>query len=240
LAALLEATLKAATGSAPEERSTKSRERRPARTLEEIFVDEPTFDAGSAVDEREERNARKEARAEKSRRAEKTERFEESEKPAKREESAKNEKTEKSERRPRRDEPVDEPKQAKRKSAEPAWDDLDDGDDYDPIAFWERLAADDDDEEDETPVARSSAERPKKRRETADDFEDWSDEVAAKKKSGRTRERTEDEPTFETAPSSRFERLARSRLPTSPTAKRRALTPRRISSRPRRTFRRKK
>lgn len=205
LAALLEATLKAATGSAPEERSAPSRERRPARTLEEIFVDEPTFNAESAPDEREERKAKKEARAEKSRRPEKAERFEEPEKAAKREELVKSEKTEKSERRSLRDEPVEEPKPTKRKSAAPAWDDLDDdGDDYDPIAFWERLAADADDEEDETPVARPSAERPKKRRETPDDFEDWSDEVAAKKKSGRTRERTEDEPAFEAAPTSRL------------------------------------
>lgn len=205
LAALLEATLKAATGSAPEERSTPSRERRPARTLEEIFVDEPTFNAESAPDEREERKAKKEARAEKSRRPEKAERFEEPEKAAKREELVKSEKTEKSERRSRRDEPVEEPKPTKRKSAAPAWDDLDDdGDDYDPIAFWERLAADADDEEDETPVARPSAERPKKRRETPDDFEDWSDEVAAKKKSGRTRERTEDQPAFEAASTSRL------------------------------------
>lgn len=198
LAALLEATLKAATGSAPEERSTKARERRPARTLEEIFVDEPTFDAEKADGEREERKARKDARAEKSRRTEKAER---SEKPEKSEKAEKRE-----ERRSRRDdEAVEAPKPTKRKSAASDWNDFDDSDDdYDPIAFWERLAADEDDEEDEAPVARPSAERSPKRRETPDDFEDWSDEVAAKKKSGRTRERTEDEPAFEAAPTSRL------------------------------------
>lgn len=203
LAALLEATLKAATGSAPEERSTPSRERRPARTLEEIFGDETTFDVENDAVEREAIKARKEARAEKSRRPEKLERSEKSEKVEKTEKTEKSEKRE--ERRSRRDEPVDEPKPTKRKSATPDWNDFNDsdGDDYDPIAFWERLAADDDDEE-ETPVARSSFERSQKRRETPDDFEDWSDEVAAKKKSGRTRERTEDEPAFEATPTSRL------------------------------------
>ncbi len=200
LAALLEATLKAATGSASEERSASSRERRPARTLEEIFVDEPTFNAEKVDDEREERKARKEARAEKSRRTEKSERLE---KPEKSEKAEKRE-----ERRSRREDEVrEEPKPAKRKSATPDWNDFDDSDDdYDPIAFWERLAADEDDEEDEAPVARPSAERPKKRRETPDDFEDWSDEVAAKKKSARIRERAEDEPAFEAAPTSRLSR----------------------------------
>ncbi len=193
LAALLEATLKAATGAAPEERAAASRERRPARTLEEIFVDEPTFEAETAADERDEKPAKK------SRRPEKTERMEKvecSEKPEKRE------KSEKLEKRARRDEAVDEPKPTKRKSAAPDWNDFDDSDDdYDPIAFWERLAAD---EDDETPVARPSSERPKKRRETPDDFEDWSDEVAAKKKSARIRERTENESVFETASTSRL------------------------------------
>ncbi len=206
LAALLEATLKAATGAAPEERSTKARDRRPARTLEEIFVDEPTFSAEKADDEREERKTRKEARAEKSRRTEKAERSEKAERLEKTEKTEKAEKRE--ERRARREDEVrEEPKPTKRKSAAPDWNDFDDSDDdYDPIAFWERLAADEDDEEDETPapVARPSAERAPKRRETPDDFEDWSDEVAAKKKSGRTRERTEDEPTFEAAPTSRL------------------------------------
>ncbi|MBQ9126247.1 MAG: DEAD/DEAH box helicase, partial [Thermoguttaceae bacterium] len=219
LAALLEATIKAATGSASEERSAKARERRPARTLEEIFVDEPTFEAETAADERDAKPTKKPRRAEESERSEKpaklekTEKLEKSEKAEKTAKSARLEKSEKpeksekrEERRSRRDDEVcDEPKPAKRKSAAPAWDDLDDdGDDYDPIAFWERLAADADDEEDETPVARPSAERPKKRRETPDDFEDWSDEVAAKKKSGRTRERTEDEPAFEAASTSRL------------------------------------
>lgn len=214
LAALLEATLKAATGAAPEERSAPSRERRPARTLEEIFVDEPTFDAEPVVaDEREERKPRKEARAEKSRRpekaerAEKVERSEKAEKAEKTERAEKREKSEKSEKRARRDEETfDEPRPAKRKNAASGWDDFDDSadDDYDPIAFWERLAADEDDEEEETPVARPSAERAQKRRETPDDFEDWSDEVAAKKKSARIRERTEDEPAFEAAPTSRL------------------------------------
>lgn len=194
LAALLEATLKAATGSAPEERSASSRERRPARTLEEIFVDEPTFEAETAADERDAKPAKKSRRPEKTERTEKAER---SEKPEKRE------KSEKVEKRVRRDEEATvEPKPAKRKSAAPDWDDFDD--DYDPIAAWERIAAEEDDEEDETPVARPSAERPKKRRETPDDFEDWSDEVAAKKKSARIRERTENEPIFETAPTSRL------------------------------------
>ena len=194
LAALLEATLKAATGSAPEERSASSRERRPARTLEEIFVDEPTFEAETAADERDAKPAKKSRRPEKTERAEKAERSEKTEK---------YEKSEKAEKRVRRDEEATvEPKPAKRKSAAPDWDDFDD--DYDPIAAWERIAAEEDDEEDETPVARPSAERPKKRRETPDDFEDWSDEVAAKKKSARIRERTENEPIFETATPSRL------------------------------------
>lgn len=198
LAALLEATLKAATGAAPEERSTKTRDSRPTRTLEEIFGDETTFDVENAEEKRPAKAANK------PRRAEKAERSEQPEKVEKVEKTEKSEKRE--ERRPRREEEVrEETRPAKRKAAAPAWDELDDdGDDYDPIAFWERLAADDEDEEDETPVARPSAERPKKRRETADDFEDWSDEVAAKKKSGRTRERTEDEPAFEAAPTSRL------------------------------------
>lgn len=201
LAALLEATLKAATGAAPEERSTPSRERRPARTLEEIFVDEPTFEAENAADEQPAKPAKKSRRPEKTERAEKAERSEKTEK---------REKSEKAEKRARRDEEATvEPKPTKRKSAAPDWNDFDDSDDdYDPIAFWERLAADEDDEEDETPVARPSAERPKKRRETPDDFEDWSDEVAAKKKSARIRERTENEPIFETAPTSRLSRGA--------------------------------
>ena len=198
LAALLEATLKAATGAAPEERSTKARDSRPTRTLEEIFGDETTFDVENAEEKRPAKAANK------PRRAEKAERSEQPEKVEKVEKTEKFEKRE--ERRPRREEEVrEETRSAKRKAAALAWDELDDdGDDYDPIAFWERLAADDEDEEDETPVARPSAERPKKRRETADDFEDWSDEVAAKKKSGRTRERTEDEPAFEAAPTSRL------------------------------------
>ena len=192
LAALLEATIKAATGSATEERSAKGRERRPARTLEEIFGDETTFDA--ADDERDAKPAKKPRRAEKAERSEKAEKIEKTERTEKREE-----------RRSRRDEEVgEEPKPTKRKSAAPAWDDFDDGDDYDPIAVWERIAADEDDEEDEAPSPRPSAERSSKRRETPDDFEDWSDEVAAKKKSGRTRERTEDEPAFEAAPTSRL------------------------------------
>ena len=198
LAALLEATLKAATGAAPEERSAKARERRPARTLEEIFVDEPTFDVENADDERDAKPSKKPRRTEKTERSEKLEKTEFLEK---------SEKTEKrEERRSRREDEVrEEAKATKRKSAAPDWNDFDDSDDdYDPIAFWERLAADEDDEEDETPVARPSAERPKKRRETPDDFEDWSDEVAAKKKSARIRERTENEPIFETAPTSRL------------------------------------
>lgn len=204
LAALLEATLKAATGAVPEERSTPSRERRPARTLEEIFVDEPTFNAESAADERDAKPAKKPRRPEKAERSEKPEKTEKAEKFEKAEKAEKRE-----ERRSRRDETVEEPKPAKRKNPAPDWNDFDDSDDdYDPIAFWERLAADEDDEEDETPVpvARPSAERPKKRRETPDDFEDWSDEVAAKKKSARIRERTEDEPAFEAAPTSRLSR----------------------------------
>ena len=201
LAALLEATLKAATGAALEERSTKARDRRPARTLEEIFVDEPTFEAETAADERDAKPAKKSRRPEKT---ERTEKIERSEKPEKRE------KSEKAEKRVRRDEETTvEPKPAKRKSAAPDWDDFDD--DYDPIAAWERIAAEEDDEEDETPVARPSAERPKKRRETPDDFEDWSDEVAAKKKSARIRERTENEPAFEAAPTSRLSGRGRGR-----------------------------
>ena len=201
LAALLEATIKAATGAATEERSEKGRDRRPTRTLEEIFGDETTFDVESAADEQPAKPAKKPRRAEKSERSEQPEKTEKAEKVERAEKTEKRE-----ERRSRRDEEVrEEPRPAKRKSAAPAWDDFDDdGDDYDPIAYWERIAADGDDEEDETPVARPSAERPKKRRETADDFEDWADEVAAKKKSGRTRERTEDEPAFEAAPTSRL------------------------------------
>lgn len=190
LAALLEATIKAATGSATEERSPKERERRPARTLEEIFGDETTFEADAAVDERDAKPAKKPRRAEKTEKVEKTENAEKSEK--------------REERRSRREDEVrEEPKPTKRKSASSAWDDFDDGDDYDPIAVWERIAADEDDEEDEAPP-RSNAERSQKRRETPDDFEDWSDEVAAKKKSARIRERTEDEPTFEAEPTARL------------------------------------
>ncbi len=202
LAALLEATLKAATGAAPEERSPKSRDRRPTRTLEEIFGDETTFDVGNGADEREERKARIEARVERTRRTETTERPERTEK------AEKSEKLERTERRARRDEAVEEPMPTKRKNAAPpAWDDFDDSDeDYDPIAFWERIAADEDDEVAETPVPRSNAERVQKRRETPDDFEDWSDEVAAKKKSARIRERAENEPVFEAAPPSRLSR----------------------------------
>ncbi len=197
LAALLEATLKAATGAAPEERSAKSRERRPARTLEEIFVDEPTFNAEKAEDESDAKPAKKPRRAEKSERPEKPENLEKPKKAEKREER----------REGREDEVREEPKTTKRKNAAPDWNNFDDSDDdYDPIAFWERLAADEDDEENEAPVpvARPSAERAPKRRETPDDFEDWSDEVAAKKKSARIRERTEDEPAFEASPTSRL------------------------------------
>ncbi|MBQ2849051.1 MAG: hypothetical protein IJE77_01105, partial [Thermoguttaceae bacterium] len=76
LAALLEATLKAATGAAPEERSAKARERRPARTLEEIFVDEPTFDVENADDERDAKPSKKPRRTEKTERSEKLEKTE--------------------------------------------------------------------------------------------------------------------------------------------------------------------
>ncbi|MBQ6828796.1 MAG: hypothetical protein IJO46_12355, partial [Thermoguttaceae bacterium] len=145
LAALLEAMIKATTGgSAPreggagEERFAKTSERRPTRTLEEIFGDAPTSGADADDVEREERKARKEARAEKTRRAEKTER---TEAPERSEKSERASREEKAERRTRRDEEArEEPKPAKRKSAAPVWDDFDD--DYDPIAVWERIAAD--------------------------------------------------------------------------------------------------
>lgn len=196
LAALLEATIKAATGSASagreaaDERSPKGRERRSARTLEEIFGDE-AFEAEeneNVDDERDAKPAKKPSRPENLERSEKTERSERTERPEKTERSEKRE-----DRRPRREEAVrEEPKAAKREDAALDWDD-----DYDPIAVWERIAAADD----EQLAEPLSVERPKKRRETPDDFEDWPDEVAAKKKSARIRERAENEPAIEAAPS---------------------------------------